>query len=336
MGLLVLVGVVGVHLNCAGRVGDAGALGVRVSAVSGGVLPMPSFLSDKIPLVCQELREVYTSGIDEALPVQGSAAAPARVLWSDEGSICVQDGDVVTLGQRVAMISGGELVIPGFLSDKKPLVCEELCEWCAPGVGDAVLVSCSAADPVCVGSFCVQGGDVVALDQRVTMISGGELLIPRFLSDKKPLVCEELCEWCAPGVGDAVLVSCSAADPICGLGVLADVTEMLLATVVEDGSTCLGEAAVAATTLSTPSRECGSGPTGTGLLFPTAGAVEFNSSLEPTSVRSVRARNVCGQLSSPDFLWRQAWRVAVACGRLHDRVPETSGHHVVGMESAPG
>ena len=270
MGLLVLVGVVGVHLNCAGRVGDAGALGVRVSAVSGGVLPMPSFLSDKIPLVCQELREVYTSGIDEALPVQGSAAAPARVLWSDEGSICVQ------------------------------------------------------------------GGDVAALDQRVTMISGGELLIPRFLSDKKPLVCEELCEWCAPGVGDAVLVSCSAADPICGLGVPADVTEMLLATVVEDGSTCLGEAAVAATTLSTPSRECGSGPTGTGLLFPTAGAAEFNSSLEPTSVRSVRARNVCGQLSSPDFLWRQAWRVAVACGRLHDRVPETSGHHVVGMESAPG
>ncbi len=318
MGLLAVVGVVGLHLNCAGvGNGPVVASDQRVLAISGGVLLISGFLSDKKPLVCKEPCESCAPGVENALLVQCCAGAPACLLQSDGGgSICVQGGDAVAWGQRVSAVSGGVLLISGFLSDKKPLVCEELCESCATGVGGALSVRCSTANPACVGSGSVQGGDAVAWGQRVPAISGGVLLISGFLSDKKPLVCEELCESCASEVGDALLARCSAADPACDF--TATVAETVLAIVVEDGSTRLGEFAVAASVLSSTSRECDLCPGG--LPLPTAGAAEF---MVPTIAHSVRHRSWCRQLSVCRSPRCPVWGAMVIGSRLHGRGPET-------------
>ena len=234
----------------------------------------------------------------------------------------VGNGPVVASDQRVLAISGGVLLISGFLSDKKPLVCKEPCESCASGVENALLVQCCAGAPACLlqsdggGSICVQGGDAVAWGQRVSAVSGGVLLISGFLSDKKPLVCEELCESCASEVGDALLARCSAADPACDF--TATVAETVLAIVVEDGSTRLGEFAVAASVLSSTSRECDLCPGG--LPLPTAGAAEF---MVPTIAHSVRHRSWCRQLSVCRSPRCPVWGAMVIGSRLHGRGPET-------------
>jgi hypothetical protein len=71
-----------------------------------------------------------------------------------------------------------------------------------------------------------------------------------------------------------------------------------------------------------------------GLPFPTAGTVEFKTTMVPTSAPGARARSAFRKLTSLALLRCQARGVEMARSRLHDFVPETHGQEVE-MERAP-